>query len=298
MTSRVTVIIPNYNRQNTIGRAIESVLRQTYPNWNLIVADDGSTDRSQEIIGAFHDPRIQLVRRGQNGGNAAARNTGLDHATGDYIAFLDSDDTFEPTFLEKSLQNPDLAGEVGFSWVGTQLVDIDGSVHNKPCWQPSEKYWNNPYHFFYELHIGTGKGLVLRRECLDDGLRFDEQFRVAVDTDFLLRLRQKWKYTFVNEHLYTNYLQPGSVRTDTSKKMESYRVMLDKYGKVIHSSRTLIEKWYYKYLWLCLHNGNWIGSNVALRQLKANRTKALMLYAAFRLLPRDMAKNLHKRIAH
>ncbi len=294
---KVSVIIPVYNRETTIGRAIDSVLAQTYSDWELILADDGSSDQTVQVVSSYDDPRIHLVRRPQNGGNAAARNTGLDNASGDYIAFLDSDDTYEPQFLEKSLSNPELSGEAGFSWVGTQQVDIDGTTTDKPCWQPKAKYWNNPYHFFHELNIGTGKGIVLRRACIEGGMRFDERLKVAVDTDFFLRLRQQWKYTFVNEHLYTNYLQPGSVRTNTEQKMRSYRLMLDKYSDIIDCSESLTNRWYYKYMWLCLHNKQWKEAKRAMYRLHGRQVKAFALYAGFRLLPHSVAKFLHRAVA-
>jgi glycosyltransferase involved in cell wall biosynthesis len=92
----VSVIIPTYNRAALVGRAIESVLNQTYPHKQIIVVDDGSTDHTAAIVDGY--PGVQYVYR-SNGGQAAARTTGLDVATGGYIASLDSDDVWEPEFL-------------------------------------------------------------------------------------------------------------------------------------------------------------------------------------------------------
>jgi glycosyltransferase involved in cell wall biosynthesis len=296
--TKVSVLIPVYNREKTIGRAIESILAQTFIDWELILADDGSTDNSVSVIRGYTDDRIKLIERPQNGGNAAARNTCLEHASGEFLAWLDSDDAYHPQLLEKSLGNPAWNDErVGFSWVATNRIDLQGNEHGGKCWHPSRKYDDNPYHFFYELHIGTGKGIVMRRKCVADGLRFDERLRVAVDTDFMVRLRQKWMYTFVDEVLYTTHVQPGSVRTDTRKKMEAYGIMLEKYADIINQNQTLRDRWFYKYLWLCLHNDNFAGARSALKQLKKNRRKAQFLFGIFRLLPTPAAKRVHQAIA-
>lgn len=95
-----SVVIPLYNREHTIHRAVKSVLEQTYGSWELIVVDDGSTDNGASSVEAINDPRIFLVRQ-ENAGVSAARNTGIAHSTKPFVAFLDADDTWEPEYLEQ-----------------------------------------------------------------------------------------------------------------------------------------------------------------------------------------------------
>jgi len=99
-TPLISVIIPTYNRINVVGNAIKSVLNQTYTNIELIVVDDGSTDDTQKLIATF--PEAMYIFKA-NGGQASARNEGLKHATGTFIASLDSDDSWEEHFLEKMI---------------------------------------------------------------------------------------------------------------------------------------------------------------------------------------------------
>lgn len=97
--SRVSIIMPTYNRAHIIGRAIDSVLSQSYQNWELIVVDDGGCDNTEEIVSSYSDERIRYVRLTENQGVSAARNQGIQYASGDLFAYLDSDNTWEQDFL-------------------------------------------------------------------------------------------------------------------------------------------------------------------------------------------------------
>ncbi|MBP1887303.1 glycosyltransferase family 2 protein [Sinorhizobium mexicanum] len=103
MANKISIILPTYNRSSTLSAAINSVITQSYKDIELIVVDDGSTEDIEEVVRGIGDDRIRYVRRDLNGGAAAARNTGLRHANGDYIAFQDSDDIWLPGKLEKQL---------------------------------------------------------------------------------------------------------------------------------------------------------------------------------------------------
>ena len=102
---KVSVVIPSYNSSSYINKAIESVLNQTYGNLEVIVADDASTDDTCTVVQKITDPRVKLIRRKENGGAAAARNSAIDAATGRYIAFLDSDDYWLPDKLSVQICN-------------------------------------------------------------------------------------------------------------------------------------------------------------------------------------------------
>ncbi len=102
MTSLISIVIPIYNRADTIGRAVESCLAQTYSNFEIVLVDDCSTDDLQSVLQRYtDDQRIRLVRHPTNQGVSAARNSGVQHARGEFIAFLDSDDAWHPAKLER-----------------------------------------------------------------------------------------------------------------------------------------------------------------------------------------------------
>ena len=99
----VSVVIPAYNRERYLADAVDSVLAQTFTDFELLIVDDGSRDRTVEIAKSYRDPRIRLVRHERNRGVAAARNTGVAEARGAYVAFLDSDDVAYPDRLARQV---------------------------------------------------------------------------------------------------------------------------------------------------------------------------------------------------
>ncbi|MEV0892140.1 glycosyltransferase family 2 protein [Promicromonospora sp. NPDC050262] len=129
-TPRVSVVLPTYNREATLGAAIATVLDQTVPVHELLVVDDGSTDGTAPLVGAFaaHDPRVRYVSQA-NSGATAARNRGILEATGDVIAFQDSDDLWRPTFVEKLLPH---VGPDTLVFGSHVLHDLDGSRRTVP----------------------------------------------------------------------------------------------------------------------------------------------------------------------
>ena len=120
----VSIIIPTYNRASIIRGALDSALRQTYPNKQIIVVDDGSTDDTESVIRSY--PEVEYVRR-PNGGQAAARSTGLEHAKGAYIATLDSDDSWEPDFLSECIQTLE-EEELDFVFANWNQQWADGTI--------------------------------------------------------------------------------------------------------------------------------------------------------------------------
>ncbi|MGM0837625.1 MAG: teichuronic acid biosynthesis protein TuaG [Bacillota bacterium] len=133
----VSVITPVYNAAKFIGKSIESVMDQTYQNWEMILVDDMSTDQSIQIINEYmlKDQRIKLIQLTENSGAAVARNTALDAADGRYIAFLDSDDLWKPSKLEKQLAFMK-ENQYAFTFTAYELMDQDGTILDKTISMP------------------------------------------------------------------------------------------------------------------------------------------------------------------
>jgi hypothetical protein len=179
----VSVIMPTFNRASLLADAIDSVLSQTYRNWELIIVDDGSTDDTRDVVAAYSDARIRCVRQ-ENRGQAAARNVGLSLASGRYLAFLDSDNRWKPGKLAAQIDHLRANPTVGLVYAENELIDEAGNVvGHAPALRRSGRVLE-------ELIMGnfvTFNTVVVRAECID-GMTFDESMRGGEDYDLLLRL--------------------------------------------------------------------------------------------------------------
>src|SRR5438270_1336965 len=120
----VSIVIPTYNRAAIISRTIDNIFRQTYPNFEVIVIDDGSTDDTQSVLKRYHD-RVRVVRQ-SNAGPAIARNNGARVAAGEIIAFQDSDDLWEPTKLQRQVALLETDTSIPCCLCGTRMGQVDG----------------------------------------------------------------------------------------------------------------------------------------------------------------------------
>ena len=175
----VSVIVPVYNVENYIAQTIESVLQQTYTNFEILVIDDESPDRSVAIIREFDDPRIKIISQ-ENRGLAGARNTGIRHAQGDYLAFLDSDDLWLPDKLARHVKHLDCATQVGVSFSRSQFIDGKGKalgIYQMPKLQDI-----TPAHLLCRNPVGNGSAPVIRKEVFE-AIRFQDNLH-GCEEDF------------------------------------------------------------------------------------------------------------------
>ncbi|MEX2027012.1 MAG: glycosyltransferase, partial [Pirellulaceae bacterium] len=179
---RVSVVIPTYNSGPLVIEAVESVLAQTYPAAQIIVVDDGSTDDTPQRLHSFGD-RIEYVRQA-NARVAAARNTGLTHASGDAVAFLDADDHWHPAKLERQIAALQERPEIGlvatdtFPWPGSMPVAEEGDNSPLEILPLSRLLVCNPL---------TTSSIIVRRSILAQAGRFDTELHGPEDFDLWLR---------------------------------------------------------------------------------------------------------------
>jgi glycosyltransferase involved in cell wall biosynthesis len=179
----VTVIIPAYNQAAYIGEAIQSVLDQTYHEWELLIVDDGSTDETAAVITAFTDPRIRYIHQ-VNKGLPGARNRGIVQANGDYIAFLDADDAYHPDKLTVQVAHLDQNPIIGLSYSARTHIDQDGV----PFWIYRAPEQVDMHDLVVDFPF-TINDLLVRRSLVEQINGFDESYRLhGEDRDFYLRL--------------------------------------------------------------------------------------------------------------
>lgn len=156
MDELVSIITPVYNSEKYISDTIDSVLAQTYTNWEMLIADDCSSDNSAEIINRYTDSRIKYIKLESNSGAAIARNKALEQAKGNYIAFLDADDTWKPEKLEKQLKFM-IEKDIGFSFAGYEIIR---DKKNKIIEVPDTLNYNQ---FMKNTIIGTLTVMISRK---------------------------------------------------------------------------------------------------------------------------------------
>ena len=187
-----SIIIPTYNRPSMLKRAIQSVIKQTYNNFELIIIDDFSTISNQEIILEFDDGRIKYTRNDVNKGTAAARNIGVDIAKGTYISFLDDDDEYFPMFLANTCKVlKDTSSNIGFSWSSVEYIDYNDdnkATHNRRIREFTNNHKTKEELFAEVLSIGAGFGVTIKSDCLRKIGGFNKLLKTIEDTDLFLRL--------------------------------------------------------------------------------------------------------------
>lgn len=198
----VSVIISTYNRAHLLGRAIQSVLDQTYQDLEIIVVDDASTDNTEEIVSGFKDERIQYVRHEENKGGAAARNTGIKIANGDYVGLLDDDDEWLGDKLQKQV---DAMEELPDNdWGGTYC----GHFHmgHKVTRVEAIKQGNLKKELLKgEVNVGASSTLLFRRHAICEVGLFDEDLARYQDWELLIRFFRRYKLSSVREPLVKVY---------------------------------------------------------------------------------------------
>ena len=203
---KVSVIIPTYNRADLVGDSIESVLRQSFLDFELIVVDDGSTDNTRSVVESFQDPRIRYIYQ-ENQGVVAAQNTGVKACHGEYITVLGSDDVLLANALEKGVKVLDRSPEVAFSFGQTYLMDENKHVFDlfKPRPQKASYVRGGieeiRYFLIHGNHIGPSMAMI-RKSCFTEVGMFDPAFREgSEDFDLWVRLSKKFAVAYIADPL-------------------------------------------------------------------------------------------------
>ncbi len=218
MNPFVSVIIPTYNRVKLLNRALESVFKQTYRHFEVIVVDDGSTD--QTVHNLEHHPHLTLIHK-ENQGVSKARNTGLEHAKGDFIAFLDSDDEWKPKKLERQVEffenNPDAM------ICQTDEIWIRNGKHLNPL-KKHQKVGGWIFKECLPLCIVSPSAVMMRRKLFDIVGNFDESFPACEDYDLWLRVAARFPIHLIKERLVIKYGGHKDQLSHTISNLDFYRI--------------------------------------------------------------------------
>ena len=244
MASTVSVVLPTFNRANTLGKAIQSVLSQTYENLELIVVDDGSTDNTKEVVRSFSDRRMRYINLGENKGEAIGRNTGIDVARGEYIACQDDDIEWLPEKLEKQIKVFEKAlPNVGVVYSGAYVMDDEMRIYlPHPHLTQKEGYLHKQ--FLKGMFI-VHASVVIRKECFKAVGMYDDKTPSKQDWDMWIRLSKYYDFKFIDEPLVITYFSPETSHYDKISAARGLVFLLEKHGEEIKKvDRKLLSLYY------------------------------------------------------
>ncbi|MEH2058130.1 MAG: glycosyltransferase family A protein [Nostoc sp.] len=211
-----SIIIPVYNASAYIEQSLASVFAQSYGDFEVIVVDDGSTDDTVDRVHKFSDHQSLRYVYQTNAGPAAARNTGLQLAKGELIAFLDADDLWHPRKLEAHFERMQTSGKIGlsFNWFEV-FYDRPEGDRLMPWFAPPTKSTLQWQDFLIRNWTGTSSTVVIRADCLKGRRGFDARFRTGEDYQLWLEIAQDgWEVSFIADALTIYRKRPSSLTVD------------------------------------------------------------------------------------
>lgn len=245
MDPKVSVVIPTKNRADYVSSAIKSVLNQTFEDLEIVVVDGASIDNTREVIGRFDDARIRYICEKNDRGVSASRNAGIEHSRGKYIAFLDDDDLWMPTKLEKQFnlldENPRISVVSTGSWIinesgkiiGFRIPSLRGKIFPK---------------ILLENYVGNCSKVILKKECLEKVGLFDENLPANEDFDLWIRLAKHFEFDYIEECLVLYRIHGRRISADPHKLLKAKKFLYKKHSKelmTVPNRRKIMGSWHY-----------------------------------------------------
>ncbi|AGB38422.1 glycosyl transferase [Natronococcus occultus SP4] len=232
----VSIVIPTYNRASVVGRAIDSALAQTCDDLEVIVVDDGSTDGTAAVLESYGDDRLVVLETGANSGANAARNRGIERASGEFVSFLDSDDELAPTHLERVLEafrtGSDRVGGVYTSYRKRRDGEVYDLIRARNRVTLADLGRGNP--------IGSFSATTFRADVFDAVGPLDEELPAVQDYEFYLRVLASSAFDEIRgvpEVLLDRHTDGERIGTDPRRKVAGYRRVLERHGEHVDRRR-------------------------------------------------------------
>ena len=241
----VSVIIPTYNRRNLLDVSINSVLNQTYQNFEIIIVDDNSNDGTDNYIKMLNHDKVQYIKNKETMHAPTSRNIGVLHSKGDLIAFLDDDDEWYPDKLEKQVklfQDSD----VGLVYGGIDLFFEDYSLSYPTSPELKGDIYKN---MLIKNYIGATPSVIIRRDALDnvcskENEYFDPSFPARQDYDLWVRITEKYKVDFIQEPVLKQYYRNSinRISSNVDNHIKAHHLLDKKYKFSIDSILSSSDK--------------------------------------------------------
>jgi glycosyltransferase involved in cell wall biosynthesis len=239
-TPAVSVVMPTHNRAHLIGRALRSVLAQSFSDLEVLVMDDASTDNTDEVVRAIGDVRVRHIRSDSRLGPAAQRNLGIKHARAEYVAFQDSDDEWFLEKLEKQVERmralpPDVA------LTHCALIRHQESGYVQQLWNPLTQGREKTEILRTNTNTFTQTWLA-RRDALVASGGFDERLRLWDDWEFLIRICQKYRVDNDARFLCLVYDTPGSLVKQNDIRLSGMELLIEKHRALMEQDPKVMAR--------------------------------------------------------
>jgi hypothetical protein len=234
-----SIIVPAYNVEKTLAATVTALLNQTFPDYELLIVNDGSTDGTADIAATFEtNPRVRVIHQ-RNRGLAGARNTGIASAKGHYIGFCDADDLWDPEKLTIHVLHLNRNPTIGVSYSGSALIDDHGTLLETA--QKPRLSNVTAAHILKRNPVGNGSAPVIRK-CVFENIAyrpqheterdwyFDETLRQSEDIECWLRIAitTKWAFEGVPGLLTQYRISQGALSANTDRQFATWQQMIDK----------------------------------------------------------------------
>ncbi|MDM9381603.1 glycosyltransferase family A protein [Chlorogloeopsis sp. ULAP01] len=245
---KVSIIIPAYNAMTYLPETVESVLRQTFTDFEVLIVDDGSSDQIVQWVSELEDPRVKLISQ-ENQGVSLARNTGIAYAQGEYVAFLDADDLWTPTKLEKQVICLDQNPSVGLVHTWMALIDCKGKSNGRVMTSNAE---GNTWQQLLEKNMVACSSVMVRRCCLQNVGGFEPHLNFAEDWDMWIRISAHYHFAVIKEALYYYRQVPNSLSKNIRVLEQAFLFVIEKAFHSVPPKLLYLKKHSYGYANLCL----------------------------------------------
>jgi glycosyltransferase involved in cell wall biosynthesis len=228
---------------------INCILQQTFTDFEAIVINDGSSDETATWVNQISDRRVKLISQA-NQGASGARNTGITHASGEYLAFLDADDLWHPTKLEKQVRCLEQHPAIGLVYTWTALIDWEGKPTGRILidYAEGDVWWQ----IVERNLIGCGSSPMVRRGCFETVGVFDRELTSVEDWDMWIRIAARYPFAVIKEPL-TYYRQLPTSSSKNVKQMEkSFYLVIEKTFQSVPLEQLELKRRSYHYAYICL----------------------------------------------
>jgi glycosyltransferase involved in cell wall biosynthesis len=259
MMPKVSIVIPAYNAMVYLPKTIDSVLKQTFTDFEVLIINNSSSDNIVEWVSQIEDSRITLITQ-ENQGATNSRNTGILRAKGEYIAFLDADDLWEKTKLEKQVSCLDKNPAAGLVYTWTQLIDATGNLLKfSVMHQEKGSIWEK---IVIQDVVGSGSCVMVRAACFQHVGLFDGDVGIADDFDMWIRIAAVYEFAVVKEFLVFYRQHQNNASKNRQKIIKAHSQIIEKSFKNVSTDLFYLRNRAYANLyryqsWLVLEDGNY-----------------------------------------